>query len=212
MNKIEELKKYIKDNKSVEKYFYAGLKEKTTEEKYQYLKNHFTYDILNSWNNLKSIANNVKIYRLGLTSEQENKFFELMEIDPDYICLNQEYIIDDFKLITKTEIFFNGRSGGYIVITPDFKEVQRNEHIFEWLGVEEISYCNNYKEFKEEKNQYTGSYNYSYKEEIEEAYLYIKAFDKLCDILRSELIYILDNYKIEEEEKVITKTVKTIVL
>ena len=26
----------------------------------QYLKNHFSYDIMNSWNNLKTIANNVK--------------------------------------------------------------------------------------------------------------------------------------------------------
>lgn len=208
MEKTEILKKYIKDNKNIENYFFTGLKEKTIEQKYQFLKNHFVYDIMNSWNNLKSIANNVKIYKLGLTNEQQNNFFELMEIDPDYIYTDQEGTIDNFEWITKTEIFYNGRSGGYIVTTPK----DSNKNILEWLGVEDIIYFDNYKEFKKEQNEYTGSYNYSYKNEIEEAYYYIKAFDKLCDILRSELIYILDNYKIEEEEQTLIKTVKTIVI
>ena len=94
---------------------------------------------------------------------------------------------------------------------PDFDIVHKNEHIFEWLGVGDIKYFDNYKDFKQEQNSYN-TQNYSYKPEIEKAYYYIKAFDKLCDILRSELIYILDNFKIEEEEKTEVKTYKTIVL
>lgn len=209
--KIEELKQYIKENKC-KNFYFEGLKEKTIEEKYQYLKNHFSYDIMNSWNNLKTIANNVKIYNLGLTSEQQLKFFEITEADNDFLYYETIEIIKEFERLTNTQIYFNGRSGGYMVIVPDFEITKRNEHIFEWLGVEDILYFDNYKEFKKEKSEYTGSYSYSYKEEIEESYYLIKAFDKLCDVVRAELIYILDNATIKEEKEIIEQTRKHIEL
>lgn len=208
--KIENIKEYIKNNKNVEKFFFEGLTERTLEEKYQYLKNHFTYDIMNSWNNLKTIANNVKIYNLGLTREQKNKFFELLEVDVNEVYNYLNFVIEDFEELTETEVFYNGRSDGYIVIVPKFDNVKRWEHIFKWMGIEDILYFDNYKEFKKEQNEYTGSYNYNYKEEIEEAYYLIKAFDKLCDMLRAELIYILDNAKLKEETETIEQTIKYI--
>lgn len=218
MENIKNIKEYIKTNKC-ERFFFEGLKEKTLEQKYQYLKNHFQYDIMNSWNNLKSIANNVKIYNLGLTSEQQNNFFEINEADDNFLYYETIEIIKEFEKLTNTQVYFNGRSGGYMVIVPDFETTKRNEHIFEWLGVADIQYFNTYKEFKQEQNKYNGGCyyqslptNYSRKEEIEHAYYYIKAFDKLCDILRSELIYILDNFKIEEHEETYTKTIKEIIL
>ena len=155
METIKSIKEYIKNNKC-EQFFYKGLKEKTIEQKFQYLKQHFTYDIMNSWNNLKSIANNVKIYNLGLTSEQQNKFFELQEVDDDFLYWEQKNIIEEFQKLTNTEIFFNGRSSGYIVIIPKFETTKRWQHIFEWLGVEDITYFNNYREFKQEQNKYSG--------------------------------------------------------
>lgn len=207
--KIEELKQYIKENKC-EKFYFTGLKEKTIEEKYQYLKNHFSYDIMNSWNNLKTIANNVKIYNLGLTNSQQLKFFEINEANDNFLYYETIETIKEFERLTNTQIYFNGRSGGYMVIIPDFEITKRNEHIFKWMGVEDILYFNNYKEFKKEQNEYTGSYNYSYKEEIEEAYYLIKAFDKLCDMLRADLIYILNNAEIKEKTETIEQTVKYI--
>lgn len=209
--RIEELKQYIKDNKC-EKFYFTGLKEKTIEEKYQYLKNHFSYDIMNSWNNLKTIANNVKIYSLGLTREQQNKFFKINEADDDFLYYEIMGIIEEFERLTNTQVYFNGRSGGYMVVVPDFEIARKNEHIFKWMGVEDILYYDTYKEFKKEQNEYTGSYNYSYKEEIEEAYYLIKAFDKLCDVLRAELIYILDNATIKEEKEMVEQTRKYIEL
>lgn len=215
--KIENIKEYIKNNKNVEKFFFEGLTERTLEEKYQYLKNHFTYDIMNSWNNLKTIANNVKIYNLGLTREQKNKFFELLEVDVNEVYNYLNFVIEDFEELTETEVFYNGRSDGYIVIVPKFDNVKRWEHIFDWLNVSDIQYFDTYKEYKQEQNKYNGgcyyqelSANYSRKEEIEKAYYLIKAFDKLCDMLRAELIYILDNAKIKEETETIEQTVKYI--
>ena len=71
MIELEKIKNYIKENQKIEKFYFTGLKEKTIEQKYQYLKNHCQYDIMNSWNNLESFANNVKIYNMGLTNEQQ---------------------------------------------------------------------------------------------------------------------------------------------
>lgn len=205
--KIKELKQYIKENKCKQFYF-EGLGEKTIEEKYQYLKNHFSYDIMNSWNNLKTIANNVKIYNLGLTNEQQNNFFEINEADDDFLYYETIEIIKEFERLTNTQVYFNGRSGGYMVIVPDFETTRRNEHIFEWMGVKDILYYDTYKEYKKEQNEYAGNYNCSYKEEVEQAYYLVKAFDKLCDILRAELIYILNNATIKEEKEMIEQTRK----
>lgn len=204
------LKEYIKNNKN-QQFFYNGLKEKTIEEKYQFLKNHFDYYIMNSWNGLKSIGNNIKIYNLGLTNEQQNKFFKLLEIEPDFFYNFTFDFFKEFEELTKTKIFFNGRSGGYLVLVPDFEITKRNQHIFEWFGVEDIIYFDNYKEFKTEQNKHNYK-NYSFKKEIEETYYCIKAFDKFCDVLRAELIYILDNSEIDEHEETYTKTIKTIVI
>ena len=52
--KIENFKNYIEEFKNVERYYFDGLKEKTLESKFEYIKDHFVYDILNSWNNLQS--------------------------------------------------------------------------------------------------------------------------------------------------------------
>ena len=206
---LEKVKEYIKTNKC-EQYYYEGLTERTIEQKYQYIKNHFQYDIMNSWNNLKSFSNNVKLYNMGLTNEQQNKYFELMEIDPDYIYLSMEWALEDFQNLTDTEIFFNGRSGGYIVIIP---KSDRNEHLLKYYNIEDILYCSSYIEFKnEEAACYGFNYTFSYKKDIEQVYYILKAFDKLCDVLRSELVYILNNYTVEEHEETYTKTVKEIIL
>ena len=210
---MNNIKNFIKENKSTN-FFFNGLKERTIEQKYQYLKNHFNYDIMNSWNRLESIANNVKIYKLGLTNEQQNRFFELLEIDEEFLDFQCgfNFIIEEFEELTKTDISFNGRSGGYIVIVPKFDNAKSWEHLLKYYGVEDVLYFDTYKDFKEEQNHYTGSCNYSYKREIEEAYYIVKAFDKLCDILRDSLIYTLDNAEIEEHEETYTKTVKEIVI
>lgn len=67
------IKEFIRDNKKEKEYFYR-IGRKTLESKFEYIKEHFTYDILNSWNRLDSIANKVKVWDLKLTKEQVDKF------------------------------------------------------------------------------------------------------------------------------------------
>lgn len=91
-------------------------REPTTEEMISYLRNHFRYFTMNSWNKVRSYARNVKIYRLGLTHEQESKAYELLDAQGAFDTINQ--IINDFagKYGYQYQMGFNGRSNGYIVL------------------------------------------------------------------------------------------------
>lgn len=91
-------------------------KEPTVEEMIAYLRNHFRYSTMNSWNKVTSYARNVKIYRLGLSHEQEGKAYELLGVQGVFDTINQ--IMNDFaeKYGHQYQIMFNGRSDGYMVL------------------------------------------------------------------------------------------------
>ena len=205
------IKEFIKDNKKVKNIFFTGLKEKTLESKFEYIKEHYTYDVMNSWNNLESIANNVKIWNLELTSEQIDKFLELLDIDSDYIYDILNILIEDFEDVTGTQIFFNGSNGGHLVMIPRFDEYRKWKNILDLFFDDNIYCYETLKEFK--KDSIDTAYGYT-KEDInnklEQCYYLLKSFDLLCDLLREELIYMLNNAKIKEKTEVIEKNVKYI--
>lgn len=49
-----------------------------------FLCSHFRYNTMNSWNCSTSYANNVKIYNLGLSKDDEDKLYELVEMSEFY--------------------------------------------------------------------------------------------------------------------------------
>lgn len=208
---FELIKEFLKDNKKSGNLFFTGLKERTLESKFEYIKEHFTYDIMNSWNALESIANNVKIWNLKLTNEQSDKFFELLDVDNDYIYDSLNFTIKDFEDITDTDIFFNGRNGGYLVIVPKFSKYNKNMNILDLFFSDNIYDYETLKEFK--KDSLDTSYGYTNEDinkNLEECYYLLKSFDLLCDLLREELIYILNNAEIKEEKKMVEKIEKYI--
>ena len=69
-------------------YFNKTKKKMSLREKFNYIHNHFFYYTLNSWNGLKSLANNVKIYNLPLTNNQINRFFDIYA---DEMLCNEMY-------------------------------------------------------------------------------------------------------------------------
>lgn len=191
--------------------FFTGLKEKTLEQKFQYIKNHYVYNVMNSWNRLQSIANNIKIYNLELTNEQIDKFFELISIDEELLYANLQFLIEDFEDITNTNIFFNGRSNGYLVIVPKFDQYNKRMNILDLFFDDNIYDYDTLKEFKKESlDTAYGKDNEDINNNLEECYYLLKSFDLLCDLLREELIYMLNNAKIKEKTEVIEKNVKYI--
>lgn len=178
-------------------FYKKGLDITNAKQMFEFLRNHYTYDTMNSWNGLKSIANNVKLYNLELEGGWDNALNFLYDND-GYNDL--VYLINDTIEIWEDEhpgysVGFNGRSGGYLVLCSK----NNNRNI---LPGEIIDY-DNYEDFKENLKDYWGGVKYF----INDLRYYTKLvqdFDKLCDELRnivneySKMDY--EAYKIKEED------------
>lgn len=175
---------------------------KTLKDKYEYINKHFTYFTMNSWNRTTSIANNVKAYNLPLSREQKNKLFEILadeNLSMDFYAeINntiKEYEAKEKAEYNNINVYFNGRSGGYLVLTP----AHSNQNIIN----EMITDFNNYDEALQELKD-CGSTHKEAQAELKEAILndfeVVKRFDIFCDDLLNQTIYILDNAKIEINE------------
>lgn len=80
-----------------------------------FLTGHERYNTMNSWNGSSSYAHCVKLHQLGLTNEQHDKAYEVL--DTDY--WNQiDHPIQEFtqKMNGRYTIGSNGRSSGYLVL------------------------------------------------------------------------------------------------
>lgn len=111
-----------------------------------FLSSHFRYDTMNHWNRSTSYAHCVKIHALGLSPEQAEKSFEVLNAD---IWDEFELIIEDFvvEMNGAFTISSNGRSSGYLVL------MQSN-----WESTGYLSFCRscsqrNYKACSEGDNR-----------------------------------------------------------
>lgn len=87
------------------------------EEMVKFLTSHFRYDTMNSWNNATSYAHNVKLYNLGLTEEQLDKAYEMLESNELYYLAFEPCIAMWNKQHNyEWQVGFNGRSDGYLVL------------------------------------------------------------------------------------------------
>lgn len=77
------------------------------------------YDTMNSWNNQKSLAYNLKVYNV-IRPELRGRAYEILADEnlADEVFREISFLIDDFTADTGHEYTagFNGRSGGYIVL------------------------------------------------------------------------------------------------
>lgn len=217
------------------KQFFKEVDLRNKKEMIDFLANHFRYHTLNSWNNSTSYANNVKIYNLGLTKEQEDKFYEMRNSDEDFYSMF-EYPLFDFEREHhyKWQIAFNGRDGGYLVLYQGNQEDSGYK-----------SYCTecgqkNYKTVEESGNNVCGKcgaharvnfdqpnmriVTYSGRstdmgedfedwtiDELRKRVKLVQEFDKACDDTLMALIDILDSCEIKEEVITVTTKVKKIV-
>lgn len=172
--------------------FYKEVDYNNYEEMFNFLSGHFTYDTMNSWNNLRSIANDVKIWNLPVDSD---KALAVLEED-EYFQINQT-IKDWEEDHPGYEVGFNGRSGGYLVLTSS----KSNHHVFE----SDPDYCgkfDNYQDWKESVEEDYGSLD-AYKSTLEFEVKLVQEFDKLCD----DLIEVLKDM-IKERDDRINRTYK----
>ena len=81
-----------------------------------FLRDHYRYNVMNSWNRSTSYANNIKVYNLDLPADVQKNMYEIIDEGSFY---------DECSWILRTfndyynqsyQIGHNGRSGGYLVI------------------------------------------------------------------------------------------------
>ena len=138
---------------------------------YGFLNNHFMYDTMNSWNGLKSIAKNVKIYNLKLEGD-EWEALAALERD-DYFTVNS--MIEDWEYEHKGyKVGFNGRSGGYLVLY----NAGDNGNVIP----DRLYGFDSYRAFKENYKYYGSMADAKY--ELREYVKLVRDFDKLCDEIR----------------------------
>lgn len=153
-------------------FYVTGIDITNDKQMFKFLKNHFEYPIMNSWNRLYSIANNVKLYNLKLSGDWYNTLCLLN--NGEYENLNwliQEWLCEH----PGYEIFFNGRSGGYLIL----KEKHSNGHILP----ESILDNDTYEEYKDYCREYYGSVRAN-RDELVRFTKLVQDFDRLCDELR----------------------------
>jgi hypothetical protein len=155
-----------------------------------FLKTHFRYNTMNSWNHSTSYACNLKIYRLDLESDIVKRLCDLIRLSEFYDHINS--LCHDFDIHHDYlwQAAFNGRSDGYLVLhqgalEPSPKRVavypgratDMDEEFLDWEM-----------------------------EQLRERVKLVQEFDQLADDIVQKAIFIARNYEIEDE----TYTVKKI--
>ena len=180
-------------------YYKKGININNIKQMFEFINGHFTYDTLNSWNRLESIANNVKLYNLHLDGDWSNAMGYLF--DEDDIGGLQYQISKKIRswenIHPGYSLGFNGRSGGYLVIYNMDREGRVN---FRSILPESISGYDSYEDWKESVKEY-GENVSDYKSILQETTRVIQDFDKLCDTLRDIVnTYSKMNYEEDRNE------------
>ena len=160
-------------------FYKTGVDIANTKSMWNFLHNHFTYYTMNSWNRSESIAHNVKLYNLKLEGDWTVAMRYLF--DENDAGLLQMYIDDEIKEFEEeypwTSVFFNGRSGGYLVLGTK----NNNGSVLPDC----VSEYETYEDFKEDIKSGWNGYNVSdFNRELRDTVTVVREFDKLCDRLR----------------------------
>ena len=160
-------------------FYKKGIDICNTKSMWNFLKNHYSYYTLNSWNRQKSIAHNVKLYNLALDGDWTVAMRYLFD-EADCAGL-QTFIEDEIREFEDRypyyEVAFNGRSGGYLVIY----EKQGHGSVLPSC----VDDYDTYDDFKQSlKDSWYAETVSEYTYELREAVKIVREFDKLCDRLR----------------------------
>ena len=215
------------------KPFSKSVDKRSKDSMVSFLGKHYRYPTMNSWNGSTSYANNVKVYNLGLSSEQEDKLYSMLDIPEFYEHINTIF----FKFAKEHnycwQAGFNGRNNGYIVLyrgdsrPSEYKSYctdcgQRNFKTVEETGNCRCGRCAsdgriNYDIPPLEIIKYFGKptdMNEDFEdwdiESLRRRTELVESFDKMCDDIFDEVIRMLEIYDGEEKVIYTPKTVKVL--
>ena len=96
-------------------FFEKPLDKRSKKAMIDFVAGHYRYNTMNSWNRSTSYAQNIKLHKLGLTSEQLNAAYDMLQAD---FWDEIDQPIADFtsEMSGRYTIGTNGRSNGYLVL------------------------------------------------------------------------------------------------
>lgn len=160
-------------------FYKTGVDIASTKSMWNFLKDHFQYSTLNSWNGLASIAHNVKLYNLKLDGDW-GQVLDYLYDEADCGALQvliQDELQDFIFKHPGYAVGFNGRSGGYLVLY--------NAHDYQSVLPSCVEQYETYEDFKSDiKNNYYGERVCDYLSVLRQAVELVRDFDRLCDSLR----------------------------
>lgn len=153
-------------------FYKKGIDITNDKQMFNFLKNHFEYYTLSSWNRLETIANKVKLDQLSLSGDWQVAYDLLKSGEYESIT----YMIRDWEREHPTyQVSFNGRSDGYLIL----KNTDDNGHVLP----EEIIEAEDYEEYKRYCKEFYGSVKAN-RNALRFYTQLVQDFDKLCDELR----------------------------
>jgi hypothetical protein len=168
-------------------YFYkTGVDITKDKSMFNFIAEHPTYYTMNSWNRTRSIAHNVKLYNLELDGEWSVALAHLASGQYDTI----HFMIDDWECEHPGYcVYFNGRSGGYLVLGCANSHQSALPTIFDY---------ETYEDYKVDMRDWYGSVKAGRQDLVDFVRL-VQDFDKLCDNIR-DFVNELSKLKYEVEE------------
>ena len=218
----------MKKETPARRLFSKRVDKRSRAEMTAYLSGHFRYNTMNSWNRSTSYACNMKLHKLGLDRETEDKLWDMIQVPEFYERLNER--IEDFNWQHNYlwQAGWNGRSGGYLVLYQGgtkpsgyrsycTKCGQKNytsvAETGNWCGV-----CNeearvDYIKPPMQIFSFPGR-DVDMDEDFEDWSLYelqqrtelVQEFDRLADDIVAEALYIAQNHSVEERTVYIPTT------
>ena len=210
------------------KIFYKKVDLRNRTKMTEFLTGHFRYNTMSSWNHSTSYANNLKVFDV-IPDELIDKTLNLMNADPDgfYNAINLLTHAWGLENDWQFQAGFNGRSGGYLVMYEGFWET--DTFTKSWCpscgirtGYTDEKNCRrcgksnlqNYSTPPKKISLWPGrSIDANYPEyfedwsidQLKERVKLVQSFDRLCDDIVAEVIYMCENTNIKE--RVIKKEV-----
>jgi hypothetical protein len=214
--------------------FYKMVNLKKRGEMTAFLKKHFRYHTMNSWNRSTSYANNIKLYKIDKPVDIDNDtWWDMLSISQWQEKLSD--LLEDFGRNHNWlwQAGINGRSGGYTVlyrggIQPSgYKSYcthcgQKN---YQFVSEGQKGICGrcgaksriNFKQPHMQIFTWPGKsvdmdedfHDWGI-DELKERVKLVQDFDQLSDDILRSYIDICRNYRITEEEILVPKTIKTL--
>ena len=214
--------------------FYKEVNIKKRGEMIAFLKNHFRYHTMNSWNRATSYANNIKLYKIDKPADiDSDKYFEMLGITEWQEKLSD--LLEEFgrRHNWLWQAGINGRSGGYVVlyqggIRPSgYKSCcihcgQKNYQAVDDGQTGICCRCDararvNFKEPHTQVFTWPGK-NVDMGEdfrnwglsELQDRVVLVQELDRLCDNIVDTYVDTCRSYRIAEEEILVPKRIKVL--